>query len=336
MQRNERAIQAILRVLQERREPVGASRLASMLLAQGVHLRPRTVRLHLLEMDRTGLTRLVTRRAGREITAAGRQALAQGGSRPRAEFVHVRMERLAYQMNLSENQDEGAVAVNVCLVRPADLSRVLVEMRPFFSRGLDMGTKLALARAGTILGEAEVPPGHVGLGSVCSLAVNALLLDAGIPVRSRFGGLLEMHQGAPTRFTEAIAYEGCTSDPIGMFIRAGMTRVRELARTGSGIVSASLREVPAAAAADLARRRQAINRLGFGQILTVGQPEQPLFDLPVSRGAAGLVVLGGLNPIAAAYEAGVPIRIEALAGLQPQRTLKSIDDIRRDIRGERL
>jgi repressor of nif and glnA expression len=78
--------------------------------------------------------------------------------------------------------------------------------------------------------------------------------------------------------------------------------------------------------------RGSLNQLGLGRILAVGQPEQPLFDLPVSRGAVGLVVLGGLNPIAAACEAGIAIRIAPLAGLHPYAALKTIDEIRGDIR----
>jgi len=54
---------------------------------------------------------------------------------------------------------------------------------------------------------------------------------------------------------------------------------------------------------------------GIGGILAIGRPSQPLFDIPVSEGYCGMVVLGGLNPIAAVREAGIRVSIQSLAGL---------------------
>jgi repressor of nif and glnA expression len=43
----------------------------------------------------------------------------------------------------------------------------------------------------------------------------------------------------------------------------------------------------------------------------VGKPNQPLLDIPVMEGRAGIIVAGGLNPLAAVEESG--IRTENLA-----------------------
>ena len=53
-----------------------------------------------------------------------------------------------------------------------------------------------------------VPPGKVGLATVCSVALNGVLLKAGIPVQSRFGGVLEVwgnpKTGLPVRIDQTI------------------------------------------------------------------------------------------------------------------------------------
>ena len=51
-------------------------------------------------------------------------------------------------------------------------------------------------------------------------------------------------------------------------------------------------------------------------LLAIGTPNQPLFDIPVGEGRAGLIVTGGLNPIAALCEAGVPVTFQSLAEVE--------------------
>ena len=45
-------------------------------------------------------------------------------------------------------------------------------------------------------------------------------------------------------------------------------------------------------------------------------PNQPLFDIPVAEGRTGMIVVGGLNPVAALHEAGARVSIQSLAGLE--------------------
>jgi len=125
-----------------------------------------------------------------------------------------------------------------------------------------------------------------------------------------------MRDGEPVRFVQLIDYAGTTMDPLEAYIRAGMTSVGECAASGSGIVGASFREVPTVAfdaVTQAARERRA---LGLSGILVSGQPNQPLLDIPVAEGRTGMIVIGGMNPFAAMYEAGIPFELESLTGLE--------------------
>ena len=44
----------------------------------------------------------------------------------------------------------------------------------------------------------------------------------------------------------------------------------------------------------------------------VGRPNQPLLDIPVGYGRVGIILAGGLNPLAAAEEIGIETRNRAL------------------------
>lgn len=305
----------ILKALSELGESAGAARIAQQLGLNGVTVRPRTVRYYLLQLDREGLTEFVARRRGRRITERGREELAHANIVEKVGFVATRIDELVYRMNFDLDAREGTVIANIAMIPEAYLSRALEDMRPVFARGWGMGTLIALAKAGERLGDSLVPSDTVAIATVCSVTVNGILLKKGIPVTSRFGGLLEVREGKPQRFRELMDYRGTSLDPLEMFVQAGMTRVRDAARGGNGIVGASFREVPSIALEDLNRLRRKMQSVGLGGIIGLGYPNQALFDIPVSEGRTGLVVVAGLNPIAAIREAGGPVTIRSLAAL---------------------
>jgi repressor of nif and glnA expression len=312
----ERARTAILKVLAESRTPLGAARIVEELLAAGIDLSPRTVRLYLLELDQGGLTELVSRRAGRSITRAGREELARADVIAKVGLVSARVDSLTYQMTFDARRAEGSVVANVALLHPANLDPALAEIRRVFREQLGIASRVLVARAGQQIGNTVIPEGFVGIGTVCSVTMNGILLHRCIPVTSRFGGLLELRERRPVRFVELIEYRGSTLDPLEVFIQAGMTRVRDVVRQGSGVICAGFREIPAAAVEDVEQLSRDLRLRGIGGIVAIGRPNQPLFGIPVADGHAGLVVVGGLNPIAAVREAGYSVRIRSLAGLE--------------------
>lgn len=324
---------AILRAMQEVDGPVGAARISRVLDTAGIRLQPRTVRFYLLQLDQEGLTRYVSRRRGRELTERGREELSHANVLGKVGFVAAKVGVLGYRMSYNVRDARGTLISNVAMVKKQDLSRAVLRMRPVFKEQLGMGVRCALARSGQTFAGRMVPRGMVGLGTVCSVTVNGIMLKEGIAVQSRFGGLLEMRDGRPIRFVELIEYSGSTIDPLEVFIQAGMTQVLECAETGSGIVGASFREVPAPAIADVNRVRKAMTALGLGGILSVGRPNLPLLDIPVAGGRAGMIVMGGLNPIAALHEAGIPVDIQSLAGLEPSTSFAVFEEIA--LRGRR-
>ncbi|MFZ4396294.1 MAG: DUF128 domain-containing protein [Kiritimatiellia bacterium] len=321
----ERAVAAILRVLHEAHTPLGAERIVEALLAAGVDLCPRTVRLHLLDMDRRGLTQLVNRRAGRIITKAGREENGRTDVITKVGVISARVDTLTYQMNFDSRSGEGSVVVNTTLLHPANLSPALAEIRRVLRDHLGISNRVLVARAGGQIGGVVVPENFVGIGTVCSVTINGILLHRCIPVTSRFGGLLEIRDRRPLRFVELIEYRGSTLDPLEVFIQAGMTRVRDVLQQGSGVICAGFREIPAPAVEDVKALVSQLRPLGIGGIIAVGRPNQPLFGIPVTDGHAGLVVVGGLNPIAAVREAGYAVRIRSLAGLEDFARLRPVD-----------
>ena len=305
---------AILRALQNAGRPSGASRLARDLEAMGFDLSQRTVRYYLAMLDESGMT--VSRgKKGREITPLGEQELANAFVAEKVGFISSKVDELSYQMTFRPRSRDGTIILNVSTFDAADFPRAVAEITAAFDAGLAMGRHVMVGRAGETVGRYRVPAGRVAIGTVCSLTLNGALLGAGIPTHSRFGGLLEMADREAKRFTEMICYDGTSLDPLEIFISGHMTSVREIVRTGHGIIGASFREIPAVAVAKARKVAAKLDTIGLGGVLAIGKPNRPLLEVPVPQGRAGLIVVGGLSPLAAVEEAGIPTENHALTCL---------------------
>lgn len=314
--------QRILKVLHRLGRPAGASRIAELLRGWGVDLSERSIRLYLLQLDREGLTQLQSRRAGRALTAKGRAELEHGDVIERMGFIAGQIDAMNYRMGFSLRAGMGTLVVNTTLLAARDEVAALDVVRPVFAARLGMGSRLLMLRAGATYDAARaatVPRGRIAMVTICSVTLNGILLKEGIPVTSRYGGLLEFRNRLPARFVELLEYGGTTQDPLELFIRAKMTSVRACERTGNGLVGASFREFPSVALPAVLKIRDQLRLLGLDGILAVGVPNQPLYGIPVGEGRTGLVVLGGLNPAAALEEAGVASENRSLAGLLEYR-----------------
>ncbi len=309
-----RKMVAILRVLHDAQRPLGGERIAEELRLSGTDLCERTVRNYLAEADGLGWTHNLGRR-GRELTALGMQELEGALAVDKVGYVAARVDELSYQMTFDPVAKQGTVILNISTVALEDARAALVELRKVYEANLGMGRLAAIGMPGETVGDLPVPEGRFAIGTVCSVSINGIFLRANIATTSRFGGLLEFDQGIPKRFTQIIHYDGTSLDPLEIFIRGHMTSVAQAAQTGSGVLGASFREVPTVALSEVRRLAALSEEIGIGGVLAIGRPSQPFLDIPVPMGRAGLVVCGGLNPIAAIVESGIPTTSAAMETL---------------------
>lgn len=312
--KRDRKRRAILEGLRGAHGPVSTGRLSQQLTARGIEMSERTVRLYLARMHADGLTDPVGRR-GHRLTEAGLSELRADAVLERVGLLSAKIDEMTYRMSFDLSNRRGTVVVNISVAPLAALAEGAERICEVFERGYAMGQLLALLAPGERVGELVVPEGSAGFCTVCSITINGVLLKNGIPARSRFGGLLELVGGRPTRFVELITYDGTTIDPLEVFIRSGMTDYLGAVSTGNGRIGAGFREVPAESRDTVLLLADRLARVGLGAVLDVGWSGQPLFGIPVGEGHAGLVVIGGLNPISILEEMGHRVASRALAGL---------------------
>ena len=321
-----RKVIAILKVLQDSKEPLGARLIAQSLKSYGIELGERAVRYHLKIMDERGLTRLVGR-DGRLITDAGVEELKSALVRDKVGFAISRIELLAFRTNFDPNRRAGLVPVNVSFFPEERFAEALKIMKPVFERGLCVSDLVFTARTSEKIGDSIVPKGKTALGTICSVVINGTLLKAGIPMDSRFGGIMEIKNHKPLRFVELINYAGSSMDPSEVFIRARMTSVLEVVRKGEGKLLANYREIPALCRPIVENVVAQLKEVGICGLLTMGNASEPVCEIPVELNRIGIVLLGGLNPVAAAEEAGIETDSHAMSTLVSYQSLTNIKQL---------
>jgi hypothetical protein len=180
-----------------------------------------------------------------------------------------------------------------------------------------------------ILGETYIPEGKIGLATVCSIVINGVLLKMGVPMDSKFGGILQVRNGKPLRFVELIHYAGSSLDPSEAFIRAKMTSVREVVKTGEGKMLANFREIPLICSEIVKNVLVKLRQAGIGGVMAVGDPGEPVCEVPVDPSKAGMVLVGGLNPVAGAHEAGIETENRAMSNIIDFKKLQKFSEIYR-------
>jgi repressor of nif and glnA expression len=196
-------------------------------------------------------------------------------------------------------------------------------MKDAFASEICVSDLVAVVSEGERLGEAIIPPGKIGFATVCSIAINGALLKAGIPMDSRFGGILQIRNHKPLRFVELIEYAGSSIDPSEIFITSRMTSVSEVAKKGDGKILANFREIPAACRPLAEEVITGLKASRLGGLVMMGNASETVCGVPVGLNKVGIILRGGLNPVAAAVEAGIEGINRAMSGFIEYQKLVS-------------
>jgi hypothetical protein len=318
---------AILKILDKHHDTIiGSRELSRQLKLHGIELTERTVRYHLRILDERGFTR-VFGKEGRMITPKGREELSQASVSEKVGFVISKIETLSYLTNLDLEKNEGDIILNVSYFPGEKLKEALRIMKPVFLSPYVMSDRVAMRRGGEKIGDVTVPKGQVGFGTVCSVTINGIFLKAGITVISKFGGVLQIEDSEASRFTALISYEGSSLDPLEIFIRSKMTDITGAVMNQSGKILASFREIPVVSLGKAEEISHELKEKGIRGILLIGNPNQPLIEMPVGLDRAGMIIVGGLNPIAALEEAGIHTVTKAMSTLYPFSDLVSFKEL---------
>ena len=152
----------------------------------------------------------------------------------------------------------------------------------------------------------------VGIGTICSLSIDGLLINNGIMSNPKYGGLLELTE--PPLFIDLISYNGSTVDPHKIFLAKNMTSITR--NIGPNKILASLKELPYISRDYSVYLLDILKNIGFS-IYKIGKPRELIYNAKVDNYNFGVVAGSGLNSIGAIKEKGIDIEVKAIEKLMP-------------------
>ena len=293
----------ILRILSEFANPVGSTLLKRELRKRGFLLSERTVRYHLQLLEAKGFV-LGHNRRGRTITQLGLEELSRSLATQRLGFTTTRFMSLAYSATYDPIGDSGTVVANVSLLDKSLQEKTLNTMKELQSMNLLSAPYIKILNEKEEYCDISVPKGKFALFTVCNLTLDSILIHSGVPLFFKYGGLVQVVNRKPIRFVEIISYEGTTIPPLEVFVYRKMTSISRILKTGSGMLLATLREIPSEARERTVKILDAQQKKGWGGIIVLGEPNEPVLGIPVGMDRFGICMVGGIVPGAAMVEEG--------------------------------
>jgi repressor of nif and glnA expression len=231
------------------------------------------------------------------------------------KFINHSIEDFAMQVTYNPIEGTGQVVYNLSVFRTSDLAPVVEIIRGACRSGVCVSDLVKFIPEGESLDGYKIPQGSTGICTVCSITLDGLLLKRGVPLNPIGGGVIEIVDRIPRRFTQIIRYEDTTIDPLQVLVSQDITSISRVISTGNGTILANIRECHMEAEPLVAELLDDLADSRFTGVLEVGMPNSPLLGVQISPQYIGMVAVGGTNPIAAVKEAGYPVITRAMKGL---------------------
>ncbi len=318
----QRKLIEILRILDESDEAIGARTIAAILNRRGYPIGERAVRHYLVLLDYQGFTTKIGN-AGRIITEKGLEELELAIIGDRVGFVITKIEDLIYRSSFDLKQRSGDVTVNVATIDKDSFDQALETVACTIDSGYTVSPYIRILEEGDKVGAVFVPYGSFGIVTMCSVTIDGILIKHGIPSSIKYGGLLKIKDKLPASYTELIAYQGTSLDPIQVFTTRRMTAILSAAQQGDGVVLANMRSVPHVAIEKTIELLREAKRAGI-----VGWIESALQDDILEGCGAdeivGINIYAGANPISSLYELDIPVKVSSIAALMDVKLLNQL------------
>ncbi|MDD1753832.1 MAG: DUF128 domain-containing protein [Methanotrichaceae archaeon] len=232
-------------------------------------------------------------------------------------FTLARIENLMQQVSLDPAKMKGKIITNTTRLK----QELLEETLDIFQDAIQSG--LAVCPLIKIEDESKL----IKLKTACSLTIDGVLLKNGIPIRPKGGGIIEVVEREPARFTDMLMYWATTIDPVDILTTQELTDITGMMRTGNGRILGNLQEAPMLARDRIEEVLDLMAAAEFAGILELGEPNMDVLGVSVERDHLGIALIGGTNLVAAVRERGIELSHESISDLTEVSEMKHIEDL---------
>ncbi|MCX6687274.1 MAG: NrpR regulatory domain-containing protein, partial [Methanoregula sp.] len=130
------------------------------------------------------------------------------------KFVNHSIDDFAMKVTYRPKDNEGSLVYNLSFVRNEDLEFAIGTLKDAAMTRIMASGLVRFLSSGEKLDSFVVPKGQTGICTVCSITFDGLLIRHGVPINLIGGGLVEIENRTPVRFTNMVLYEYTTIDPL--------------------------------------------------------------------------------------------------------------------------
>lgn len=242
-------------------------------------------------------------------------------------FVSHRIEDYAMQVTFNPAEGTGTVVYNLSLVRKEDLEKSLSVFKITCESGVSPSGLVRVLEEKEEINGYEIPEEMCGILTLCSTTLDGLLIQRGIPLNPIGGGVVEIIDNIPQRFTHLIKYEYTTIDPLQVLGSQEISSVMNVVRTGNGNLLANIRQCHMEAEERVEEVLEELAESYFSGILDLGLPNTPCLGVAVDPQYMGVAALGGTNWMAALREEGCYVKMQAMKGVIDISHMEFISDL---------
>ena len=240
-------------------------------------------------------------------------------------FVNNKIDDYALQVTFDPVAGKGTVVYNLSLIKDEDLEYAISLMKDAHKTGVTVSGLVKFFASGERINGFVVPAGNTAICTICSITFDGLLIRRGIPVNPIGGGVVEIENRTPIRFTHIILYEHTTIDPLHVLDQVAVGKLggrdNRVVVVNSHLYSLDLEAVRpdelhgGVVTKDLDLVLDELASSSYSGILEVGVPNLSLLGVPVSPQFVAIAAVGGTNPMAAIREGGRWVQTHAMKGL---------------------
>ena len=238
-------------------------------------------------------------------------------SSQRLIFTLAKIENLMQQVSFDPGKQTGKIITNTSLVKKENLEEMLAIFGDVISSGLAVSPLVRIKDLGS----------KIEVKTACSLTIDGVLLKAGIPVRPKGGGIIEVVEREPSRFTDMLMYWATTIDPIDVLTVQGLTDITGMMRTGNGRILGNIQEAPMLARDRIEEVLDLLSKAEFMGVMELGEPNINVLGVSVERDHVGIALVGGTNLVAAVRENGIKVEHDSISDLTEVSEMKHIEEL---------
>ena len=322
MSESEHRMIEILRILNVQEKPIGSKVIADELKNKGYNLGERAVRYHMQILDEKGYTERKGY-SGRVITELGRGKLEKGLIYDQVDFTFSKFEERIYLTDFDYNKKCGNVIVNTSNILD---NKAFDIIKKVFAAGVCVSPLINAKKI-----EINGKKGYV-MKTICGTTIDGVFLKNGIPSIPQYGGLVEIEDYYPTKFSELISYKKTSITPLDAFIAKDMTSVLDVAEHGTGTIPANFRIIPETGLKKAKEIIQKLEKVGIGGVLEIGETSENVLGIPVPEGMVGISIIGGITPFCAAQEMDYKVDIKTGEEFIDYNKLKELESSKHKIK----